>query len=106
MHFHGECGGFLGAVAQAEGGQHVAFGGGAYAGAAALQGLVAYLFPELVFGVLDFVVLGVGFYLGDDHVDFLHFQVDDVVHDALRVAHVAAVEVEVEFGLGVKGCFT
>ncbi len=103
MHLLAECRGFGRAVAQAQGGVHVAFGRSAQAGAASAEGLGAYLGPEVALHLLDFFLLGVAVDFFEDKVDFLHLQVDDVVHDALGAAHVVAQQPEVELSLRREG---
>ncbi len=90
MHFRGESGGFGRAVAQAEGCEHVALSGYAASCAASFERLFAYLVPEVQFRLFHFPRFRIGLYFFYDAVDFLHFEVDDVVHDALGLADVHA----------------
>ena len=85
VHFGGEGVALVGTVPDVEGGEHIALGGDAEAGAAALGGLLADLEPEFLFDALHAFAFGVAVDLGEYLVDFLKFQVDDVVHQALGI---------------------
>ena len=94
--------GLVGGVTFAQGGQHVALGGDANARAAPLQAFLADVLPKVHFGAFHFVVLGVGGYLGQNGIDFLDFEVDDVVHHALRNGYMLREKLMVEAGFGRK----
>ena len=59
----------------------------------------------MFFGLFDFFGLRVGLYLGEDGIYFLHFEVYDVVHDALCLAYMLPEKVEIEFGLCCERIF-
>ena len=99
MYFLGEVGGLFGTVTVAHGGNHIALGSRAHSGATALQGAFLYLVPQIELSALHLVGLGVGLDFLDNLVDFLHFEVDDVVHDSLGQHHMLVEEVEIEIGL-------
>ena len=99
MHIHRHTCGLGGAVAQSESGYHVTLGRRAETGTASLEGLCLYLFPEIQFGVLHLVGLGIILDFLDDGVDLLHLEVDDVVHDALGLAYVSREQSEVKLGI-------
>jgi len=65
--------------------------------------LARIFFHRFSLGLLDLGGLGVFLDLGDDGVDLLHLQVDDVVQDALGLAHMLAEQVEVELSLRGEG---
>ena len=102
VHFHGKVGGFLRAISQSERGQHVAFGRDAHAGAASLSALFVDLLPKVAFCAFHFFRFRVGVDFLHDQFDFLQFQVDDVVHQALGQLHVFLEEVEVEVSFGCE----
>ena len=99
MHIHAEVGSLLRTVAQTHCRYHVALGCDAYTRAASLRTLALYLLPEVILGVLDVVALRVVLYLRHDKVNLLQLQVDDVVHDALRLSYVLLEQLEVELRL-------
>ena len=90
VHFRGEGVGLVGAVGESKGGEHVAFRGDAQSGTAALQRLLADLEPELLFHAFHVLTLGIALDLGQDGVNLLQLQVDNVVHQPLRVLHMLA----------------
>ena len=96
LYLDGEVDRLVGPVAQAQRGQHVAFGRDAETRAAALERLFADFFPQAVFDVTDVLFLGVLGYLFDDGLDLLELQIDDIVHDAHRGRDVAPELAEVE----------
>ena len=96
VYAYAKVGGLLRAVTQSECGYHVALGGDVHARAASLSALVLYLFPEVAFGLLHLIALRV---VGDfvkNGIDFLQFQIHDVVHYALRHCHMLGEFVVVE----------
>ena len=103
MHVHGEFGGFLRAIAQSHGGNHIALGRDAHARTAAHATLATNLFPKMIFGTLHFIALGVFLYLVHDKVYLLHLQVNDVVHDTLCHLHMLLELVVVEVGILGEG---
>ena len=105
LHFHGHFRGLFRAVAQSQGGNHVALGRDAHARAASLRCLVLDFLPKAEFRLFHLVVLRVALDFLDDGIDFLLLQVDDVVHEALGEGHVFAELVEVEESLGREGVF-
>ncbi len=88
MNFFGKIGGLFGAVTQIQSRQHIAFGSSTHTGSAALGCFGFDLFPEYAFCAFNFGVFGIGINLFEYPVDFFHFQIDDIVHDALSQRHV------------------
>ena len=63
MYRNREFGCLVGTIAQAEGCQHISFGGDTHTRAATLQRLHTYLLPQLALGAFHIVGLGVRGYL-------------------------------------------
>ncbi len=103
LHLHGEGDRLVGAVAQPKRREHVALGRDAEARAAALLRHRADLLPQLELHAAHLLVLGIVVDLGDDLLDLLQLQVDDVVHHAHGHADMAAELVEVEARLRGEG---
>ena len=83
MYVHREICGFLSAIAQPHGRQHVTFGRDTQARTASKPTLMLYFIPKMVLGSFHLLALWVLFYLSHDHVDFFHFKVDNIIHDTL-----------------------
>ena len=102
MYFNRKVSGFLRAVAQAHGRNHVAFSGYAYAGTTAKSAFMFDFFPQMIFSEFYFIVLRVALYLFHYEIDLLKFHVDNVVHDALCQSHMLAEQFEIEASLICK----
>ena len=103
LHLDGKVGGLLRAIAQSQGGQHVALGSDAHARASSHGRLFLDLLPEATLGILHVLCLWVAVDLGDDAVDLLQFQIYDIIHDALGHLSMSAEGVEVKVRLGSEG---
>ena len=101
--FRGEGVGLVGAVGQAEGGEHVTFGSDAQSSTAALQRLLADLEPEFFLHALHRLAFRIAFDLGQDGIDFFQLQVDDVVHQPLCALYMLAESRHVEGGVVGEG---
>ena len=99
LHLHCEIYGLVAAVAQAQRSQHVTLGGDAESGAPAAQRFLADLPPQVVLSPLDIVILGVLLDLGHYGFNLLHLQIEQVIHQTHRLAHVRLEKVEVEICL-------
>ena len=102
---HRELGSFISTITQAHSSHHVTFGGSSHACTAALQGLGLNLVPQVQFGSLHLTSLGIALDFVDDSLDFLHLEVDDVIHHALGIAHMLAELVEVKVSILREGLF-
>ena len=99
VYFLCKFGSLFSAVTQSQCCKHVAFGGDAYAGAAALSALFVDFLPQNAFGMLYIFVFRIGVNFGHDTFYLLKFQVDDVVHDALGECYVLLEQIEIEVGI-------
>ena len=96
--FGGEGVAVVGAVADTEGGEHVAFSGDAQPGTTSLEGLFSDFQPQVTFHAFHIVRFGVAVDFGEDLVHLFKFEVDDVVHQSLGVMDVLLEEGHVEGG--------
>ncbi len=99
LNLHGEIDGLRTAVGEPERREHIAFGRDAQTGSAALQRLVANLFPERKLHTPYVLIFGVGRYFLYYGIDLFEFEVYDVVHKAHGLADVLLEQVEIELGL-------
>ena len=105
MHALGESCCLGSTVTQSECGNHVALGGGADTCTTSFESLSTYFFPQVTLGLLHLGTFRVGVNLGENRVDFLHFQVDDIVHDALCLGDMLPKQVKVKLSLRGKRIF-
>ncbi|MPM31394.1 hypothetical protein SDC9_77949 [bioreactor metagenome] len=102
MYFFGELGCFFGSVTQVQCGQHIALGCDTHTGTSSLSALLVYLLPKHVLGTFYFLAFGIIFYLLDDLFYLFKFQINNVIHDALRQLYVFLKQFEVEISIGFE----
>ena len=99
MNAHGKLGGLGSAISQPHGGNHVALGGYSHARSSAHSAFAFNLLPEVELGTLYFLVLRVVLDFVHYEVNFLHLEVNDIVHDTLRERNMPCKLVKIESGL-------
>ena len=96
LYIYGKVYGFIAAVSHPEGCKHVAFGRNAESCTAASKGFPADFFPEFKLGALDVHLFRIIGNLLDNQVDFLNFQIEEIVHHAHGLSYVRLEKVEIE----------
>ena len=99
MHIDREVSGLLRAIAQSHGGNHIALGSDAHARSPSLSAFAVYFLPQVVFRAFHLITLRIRLHLRHDFLDFLEFQVHDIVHDPLCESHMLAEQFIVEVSL-------
>ena len=88
MHVHAEIGSFLSAIAQSHCGNHIALCSYAHACTASHSALALNLFPKVKLSTFHLAYLRVFLYFSYNLIDFLQFQIHDIIHYALCGSHV------------------
>ena len=94
--------GLIGAVGKTHSSEHISFGGGTHTGAASLRCFGFNFFPQLKFGVFNINIFRIRFDFSYYPVNLFHFQIDDVVHDALSQLYMFAEKIKIKPGFGGK----
>ena len=83
MNINREVGCFLCSITQAHSCNHIALSGDSHTRTTPLTTLLLNLLPKMILCTLHLINLRVSLYLRHNEVDFLHFKVDDIVHQTL-----------------------
>ena len=102
MHQHREVRSFFCAIAQAQCSQHITLSRDSYARSTPHAALAFYLFPKVIFRLFHLIIFGISLNLFDDLVYLFHFQINDVIHDALRILHMLLELIKIERRIGCK----
>ncbi len=99
VHADREVGCLLCSITESHSGYHVALGSDADSCTASHSALAPYLFPKVIFRILDLRSLRVALDFSHDEVYLLHFEVDNVVHQPLRKDNMLCELFEIETGI-------